>query len=79
MPPGIVTVLRPRSPAATKSPCCWTRRLTVRDPEGAGLALTVKEAVPPSVTEDVPVMLTVVEGGGVKVPTWKTGEMASKR
>ena len=58
MPPGIVTVLRPRAPAATKSPICWTRRLTVRFAEGAGLAWTVKEAVPPSVTADVPVMLT---------------------
>ena len=62
MPPGIVTVLRPRSPAATKSPVCWIRRLTVRDAEGAGLAWTVKEAVPPSelpVTAVGPVMLTV--------------------
>ena len=54
---GTVTVFDPRSPAATKLPVWDTVRLTVSADAGAGDAVTVNVASPPSVTGAPAVML----------------------
>ena len=55
---GTVTVFDPRSPDATKLPVCDTVRFTARSDAGAGVAVTVNVASPPSVTAAPAVMLT---------------------
>ena len=55
---GTVTVFGPRSPGVTKLPVSDTVRLTVRAACGAGDAVTVNVASPPSVTASPAAMLT---------------------
>ena len=65
---GTVTVFGPRSPAATKLPVSDTVRLTVRSDPGAGDAVTVNVASPPSVTASPAVIFTTgVAGGGASL------------
>ena len=54
-----VTDFAPRFAAATKLPACPTLRFTFRSASGAGLARTVKDAVPPSSIPAPATMLTV--------------------